>query len=76
MINIHEGDAGGSFSVRRALVRLLVVAAVPWDARFKEVNMIQYNSLICLMKLITGGMEGWGGVDDGTLTTTACVELH
>lgn len=52
---MRETRAGRSQSVLHtlALVRL-VVATVPWDARFKEVNMIQYSSFISLMKVITG----------------------
>lgn len=53
-----EMRAGRSQPIRRKrrLVRL-VVTAVPREARFKEVNMIQYNSFISLMKVITAR---WG----------------
>lgn len=54
MINIHAADAGGELFLSpfpQTLER--VVTAVPWEARFREVNMIQYCSFISLMKVIT-----------------------
>lgn len=69
--------AGRSQSIphERGLVRP-VVTALPWEARFKEVNMIQYNSFISLMKEITARWGEKSQRDDEALPPTACLELH
>lgn len=54
----------------------LVATAESWEARFREVNMIQYNSFISLMKVITARWGEKSQRDDGAFPPTACPELH